>query len=331
MSVEEGRRIIVVLSPGRSGTSLLMNILSALGMSVSENMISGSVGNPEGFFEDREIVEIHKNLLEELHTNAVLPLPDGWVEFGVTRVARRKLRDILEMRLEKSNTIWGFKDPRTGNFLPLWNRMLNEPGIVPCFLLAVRHPASVAASLNRQIGRKVAITELQWLQRTTDALHHTGADCYIVQYEDWFTRPNELAQGLCRYTGLDNYFNGNVDDALRDVIKPNLNRAVYEDYCVENEYVLKLYDILKDCRGDDFDRAKLMAVVKECRKAMNGFKGWYMEAQKYLGREKELRKKVKEKSELQANLEAAKAKAKELRAKTAGNGSRSGKNGSGEQ
>ncbi|HDQ40517.1 MAG TPA: hypothetical protein ENN39_05740 [Desulfonatronum sp.] len=124
---------------------------------------------------------------------------------------------------------------------------------------------------------------MAYLTRTTDALHHTAADCFIVHYEDWFTRPVEQAQGLLTYTGLDQFFSGNVEDALKDVIKPNLNRAVYEDYEVQNEYVLKLYDVLKDCRGADFDRQRLMAVVKECRKAMDGFKGWHMEARKAIG------------------------------------------------
>jgi hypothetical protein len=294
------KRVVVVLSAGRSGTSLLMKALAALGLRLSEKMIPGSVNNPEGLVEDAEIVEVHKELLDNLNARPFLPLPEGWVQSDAVKKARPKLKEILEDRLGEAVGLWGFKDPRTASFLPLWNWILNGPGTVPIFLLGVRNPAAVAVSLRRQINREESISELQWLQRTTDALHHTGADCYIVHYEDWFTRPNELAQELCRYTGLDKYFNGSVEEALKDVIKPNLNRAVYEDYFIQNEYVLKLYDMLKDCRGDDFDRAKLMAVVKACRRAMDGFKGWYMEAQKYVRGGKDLRSRT---SAMEADLE----------------------------
>jgi hypothetical protein len=280
MTDNKTNKVIVVLSPGRAGTSLLMKALGAMGMRLSENMIPGSVGNPEGFFEDAEIVEVHKALLQNLNTSPVHPLPDGWLESEPTKKARPKLRKILDNRLQESNAIWGFKDPRTASFLPLWNRILNAPGTVPVFILAVRDPAVVSASLKRQINREEVITELQWLQRTTDALYHTAADCYIIHFEDWFTRPFELAQGLLEYTGLNEYFNGDLKVALKDVIKPNLNRAVYDDYKVQNEYVIKLYEVLKDCREANFDRQKLIAVVKESRKAINGFKGWYLEEQK---------------------------------------------------
>jgi hypothetical protein len=280
MTNNKTNKVIVVLSPGRSGTSLLMKALGAMGMSLSENMIPGSVGNPEGFFEDAEIVEVHKELLQNLNTHPVLPLPVDWLESEPTKRARSKLRKILENRLQESSAIWGFKDPRTASFLPLWNRILNSPGTVPVFILAVRDPAMVAASLKRQINREEVITELQWLQRTTDALYHTATDCYIVHFEDWFTRPFELARGILEYTGLNQYFNNDIEYALKGFIKPNLNRAIYDDYKVQNEYVIKLYEVLKGCREANFDRENLIAVVKESRKAINGFKGWYLEAQK---------------------------------------------------
>jgi hypothetical protein len=251
-----------------------------MGMRLSENMIPGSVSNPEGFFEDVEIVEVHKALLQNLNTHPALPLPDGWLESEPAKKARPKLRKIIKNRLQESNAIWGFKDPRTASFLPLWIQVLNITGTVPVFVLAVRDPAEVATSLKRQINREEAITELQWLQRTTDALYHTSTDCYIVHFEDWFTRPFELAQGLLEYTGLHQYFSGDLEVALKDVIKPNLNRAIYDDYTVQNEYVIKLYEVLKDCREAKFDRQKLMAEVKKSRKAMNGFKGWYLQERK---------------------------------------------------
>ena len=63
-----------------------------------------------------------------------------------------------------------------------------------------------------------------------------------------------------------------------------------------HEFVIKLYNVLKDCKGNEFDRVRLMAIVKECRTAMNGFKGWYLEAQKLMIQEKKFKEKLKEKT-----------------------------------
>jgi hypothetical protein len=309
---DDVRKIVIVLGPGRSGTSLLMQILNKMGMHISDNMLQGSVGNPEGFFEDLEIVKIHKNVLQELNTQSSLPMPEGWLESEVVKKSRPELRNLLEKRLAEFNGIWGFKDPRTSNLLPLWNRILNSPGTIPVFIIAMRNPASVSSSLNRQINKEKAIAEMQWLQRTTDALHHTAADCFIVHYEDWFDDSSKIAEELLVYTGLDQYFSGELDEVLREIIKPNLNRAVYDEYQVQNEYVYKLYDILRNCRGDNFDREQLMATVKECRKVMNGFKGWGLEAQKYMDnqtrKDEQLKKEREQLKSLSDNETALKKK-----------------------
>lgn len=295
---QHAKRVIIVLGPGRSGTSLLMQALGAMGMRLSEKMIPGSASNPGGFFEDSEIVDVHKELLESLSAHPALPLPDDWLGSGPAQKAKRRLKEILDERMAESETIWGFKDPRTVSFLPLWIRILNEPGVVPVFILAMRNPAHVVTSLHRQINREKAITELQWLQRTIESLHHTAADCCIVHYEDWFTRPVELVQGLLAYTGLDQYCASDASDVVQELIEPSLNRAAYEEYGIQNEYVLKLYDTLSECRGSDFDRTKLMETVGQCQKAMDGFKGWYLQAHKCLAQLKNQRQSPTGREEL---------------------------------
>ena len=52
MDANSVTRVVVVLSSGRAGTSLLMQILGALGMRLSDDMIGGRYENPDGFFED---------------------------------------------------------------------------------------------------------------------------------------------------------------------------------------------------------------------------------------------------------------------------------------
>lgn len=307
------KKVIVVLSAGRSGTSLLMNALSQLNMSLSENLIPGNLGNPDGHFEDADIGRIHKQLHVDLRTHPYLPLPAGWQKSPATREAEQKLNSVITEHLQGAKTIWGFKNPGICSFLPLWARVFNPTKVVPTFILAVRNPASVVTSFRRQYNDEESLAELVWLQRNCDALYHTAADCFIVHYEEWFTHPGELARGLLDYTGLSEYSGGkDLDEVLKGLIKPDLNRAQYEDYAIKNQYVAKLYTQLRQCHGNDFDRKALMEVVKECRNTMEQFEGWAGVANKHgepLAKQKELeaelKKAVSENKELEAELEKA--------------------------
>ncbi|MCP3928205.1 MAG: hypothetical protein GY705_03785, partial [Bacteroidetes bacterium] len=85
-----------------------------------------------------------------------------------------------------------------------------------------------------------------------------------------------IAEQLLSYTGLTAFMDkaGSIAGALPDVIKPNLNCAVYSDYKIQNRYVSKLYEQLQQCKGGRFDRKALMDVVMECRRAISEFSGW---------------------------------------------------------
>jgi len=280
MGEQDVQRAIVVLSSGRAGTSLLMQVLGALGMTLSEELIGGRYENPDGFFEDARIVELHRELLSQLGASPVLPLPAKWLEAEATATIRNRLRAIVRAELARTPTIWGFKDPRTCAFLPLWLRILNGEKVDPVFILALRDPRAVVSSFARIYSTPPELAELIWLSRTCDALQHSAADCYVLHYEDWFSRGAELAGDLLAYTGLDRFFSGDVAQTLAPVLKPNLNRAVHEVQPLRNASVRRLYAALEQCRGAEFDRARLMEVVKECREAMSGFSGWYLEAQR---------------------------------------------------
>lgn len=275
----DSQRVVVVLGAGRSGTSLLMQILVGLGSRVSNNLIPANVSNPEGFYENADIKDILTDLYTCLNVPVSLPLPKGWLETNCAKKAKQRLNPILQGLLEDRSATLAIKDPRIATFLPLWVRLFNPLRVVPCYLLAVREPRSVIASFIRQYNNPGHLAELIWLLRTLEALENTAADCFVVHYEDWFGEPMPLAQALLHYTKLDQNFKGNLSEALANTVKANLNRASKDDYKIKNLYVLKLYAALQECHGANFDRDRLMAVVRECRESMKGFESWYQLAQ----------------------------------------------------
>lgn len=269
-------KIIVVLTAGRSGSSLLMRVLDNLGLALSENLIAGRYENPEGYFEDKDIVEVHKKLYKRFFIREQSPLPDNWLKTEAVDKAKNKLIKIIQDRVKSSPNIWGFKDPRTCSFLPLWNRVFNKARVIPKFIIAVRNPQSVVVSQKKFYDVNEDVVEFLWLQRTIDALYHSAADCYIVHYEDWFTDGEKIASELFEFTGLNSYFPDIQHlKAIINVVNPNLNRSAYDDYEVRNEYVKNLYNVLKECKGSDFDQDRLMLVVQECHKTLQNFQGWY--------------------------------------------------------
>jgi len=294
MSDFDSKKVIIVLSAGRSGTSLLMQILNAFGMSVSENLLEGRLENPDGFFEDVEIVELQKKILQGLGTSPAYPMPDRWLDSNVVKRFRPKIQKVFASRLKAAQTIWGFKDPRTCSLLPMWAQIFNLEKVTPIYLLAIREPGSMINSLMRTSNLSAEIAEMIWFVRICDALEHTASDCYIIHYEDWFSRSEDFAAEIIEYTGLNQEFDNNsLSNTLCEIIKPNLNRSVHNAYQIKNQYVSQLYDILKECRGSNFDHERLMQVVKNCRMSINNCKGWYMQAQQNMQKQDKLLFKVK--------------------------------------
>jgi hypothetical protein len=287
------KKLIVVLGAGRSGTSLVMRALSNFGMTVSSEMTLSSVQNPTGTYEDSQIFKVHSDILENFKTNQYLPLPENWLDNKVIRESIKKLSSIIANEVDNAQTIWGFKDPRTALFLPMWNKIFNKAKVVPIYILAVRDPISVVNSLKLQYSYKEEVSELFWLHKNCEALFCTGANCFIVHYEEWFSHANEIIAKLLNYTGLNVYCKDiNIDESLKEVINPNLNRSIYGDYEIRNEYVLKLYDVLRTCRGSDFHKSTLMQIVEECRRVMDGFKGWLIQSRQLIEIESSKRAKI---------------------------------------
>lgn len=267
--------VVVVLGPGRSGTSILMKILQSLGMKTSDSMLQGNLGNPDGYYEDLDILQVHKEVIDNFGLRTLFSEKADWLKTSFANKSILKLKDILNKNLNENNPVWGFKDPRTATVLPMWNRIFSNHLVKPKFVLIVRNPSSVAVSLMKQVGSNELFVEFQWLHRIVSTLIHTGGNVFIVHYEDLFTEKTpSILRDLQAFTGLDAVFSGDVDEVIKQNVKPQLNRSQWQEYQVKNRWVLALYDVLKNCRGADFDREKLMPVVYECQKVMDEFSGW---------------------------------------------------------
>src|SRR5262245_25640620 len=151
------QRAIVVLGPGRCGTSTLTRGLMAIGVELGNRLKPGMRKNPRGFFEDLDLLDINYRAHERLglrrNGSSV-----GWISERAWRtadLAPLKTEAIAVIRGRFGNCpVWGFKVGGVMRILPFWQSVLDELGQGITYVLAIRHPISVARSRQRLDPRR---------------------------------------------------------------------------------------------------------------------------------------------------------------------------------
>src|SRR5436305_2564424 len=143
---------IVVAGMHRSGTSLVAAFLAAAGIDMGGRLLPADAGNPRGYFEDLEVVELNAATLR-----AAVPADEpGHADWGWTE-SERFDPGVLAGHLAAASALaakragrgrpWGFKDPRTTVLLDAWDEALS--GLGARYVLVYRLPWEVAESMPR--------------------------------------------------------------------------------------------------------------------------------------------------------------------------------------
>lgn len=161
---------VFVLGMHRSGTSTITHALQILGADLGSRLIAPAPDNPDGFFENQDVVAINDDLLEDLgHAwDDFRFLPDGWIDSGAAQRARNRIA-VLYASTFSQQTRWAIKDPRLCLTFPLWRRAFEESGAEFGALLVVRDPTAVADSLRRRNGMGMSLGYALWLTYTRAA------------------------------------------------------------------------------------------------------------------------------------------------------------------
>ncbi len=217
--------VIVILGMHRSGTSLLAETIAGLGaqMGPPEPLGRPAFDNGRGFWEHPGIMATQRDLLAALgrelaSPEAALAMPPNWLDHPAARHARRRLTDLLlaELAALPRGGQFAFKDPRTCLLLPLWQHIFAELGLAPRHVLALRHPAEVAASLHRRDGIPPVLGEALWLRHHAEALRHlAGRPLLTVRYDALLAHPADSATAMAQALGLAPTGAAPADPALR--------------------------------------------------------------------------------------------------------------------
>ncbi|WEG11210.1 sulfotransferase [Pullulanibacillus sp. KACC 23026] len=231
-------KAVLVLGNGRSGTSVLTRALNFMGVDLGDDpFIKAKKANPKGYFENKPILTIHKKIGGKLPFR---PSPEGYEKSKKIRPLKNELKEYMkETFLDKP--VWGWKDPRTNDYLKLWKDILNELNAEPHHVIIIRNPIDVVASNKRAWDRDETWALRQWQLRTLFSLRDTFGDKrVIISYEELFGNPIEALRRIS--TTLDLPWPADevkLKQQLEEFIDPNLQRsnsnANLEDFLLNDQ------------------------------------------------------------------------------------------------
>lgn len=244
------RRIILVLGMHRSGTSVTMNVLNALGVPLSDDLMPPTQFNQKGYFESQTIARIHDDILKafgmEWSSSTIThPLPAAWWRTPAIAPLRAELVEVVNREFEKAGPLWGFKDPRTARLLPLWNEIVAEMDLDPSYVLVSRHPRDCARSLFARERVHPFHAELLWLEHNADAIAETiGRLDAIVEYNHWFDDPRAQAEYLIDRLALEHPGSERLDAIVAEIVSTDLRHHVTTEASYELPFSAEFYEAL---------------------------------------------------------------------------------------
>lgn len=197
------RNAIVVLGMHRSGTSAVSRAFSIFGLALPRTPMEPKADNPLGFWgESAPIVELNEEVLASAGSSwdDVAPFPPGWALSPAADDFKRRMLAAIESEYPGSAP-FVLKDPRICRLLPFWFSVFEQARIDPAFVMPIRNPLEVAASLSARNGFSTSKGLLLWLRHVLDAERETrGRPRAFVSYEmllrDWRAAMHSVSEGI---------------------------------------------------------------------------------------------------------------------------------------
>ena len=193
MTAAPTRNLVVVVGPGRSGTSVITGLLGRLGYVVPQPEIAANVSNPKGFGEPKWVVEFHRQLLKKAKVGHGDARP-GAAAAALAEAERQGVQADLSAWLQTQFEIADdvvVKDPRLLWFPEVWSRSAAELGARTVALTMLRHPVPVTKSNQTHYTDLPPATRVaSWIncalvtEKNTRTMARTSVD-YDALLQDW--------------------------------------------------------------------------------------------------------------------------------------------------
>ena len=200
------QKLVVVLGMHRSGTSALTRGLQVFSVSLGDRLMPPlPFSNAKGFWEDLDICAFNDELLASIGRSwqNISPVTPDQVDVWRRDGLAARAADLLRTKMA-GHDCYGIKDPRLPLLLPFWAGVFRDLDLDVRYLLAARHPASVALSLARRDGLGLDHGHLLWLGHILGALAATaGAPRLLVDYDRLLLSPGAELQRIGAFLGRE--------------------------------------------------------------------------------------------------------------------------------
>lgn len=213
----------------RSGTSAVARGLAALSVYLGNDFLDAQPENPTGYWEDRGIVALNEHLLKQfdlrwddtgrIQTSALLSLR----LWPLRRHAARYIRKTFG-----AHALWAFKDPRTIRVLPFWRHVLEKCRTDDSYVVVIRHPLSIAASLlvRQQMDREHAYR--LWLDYMVPFLRQlVGRPWVVVDYDRLMQEPRAQLERVAMALTLPTSTTGEIDRFAGEFLDQKLRHTIF--------------------------------------------------------------------------------------------------------
>jgi hypothetical protein len=250
-------RAALVIGMHRSGTSAIARGLAALGFFLGDDFLDAQPENPTGYWEDRRIVEINERLLKALglRWDDTRPIAPWEFEGRRVRALRREAVRYLK-RAFLSRSPWGFKDPRTVRLLPFWRDVLNRCHVEDSYVVAIRNPRSVAASLFARQAMNSREAYRLWLVYMLPYLNDImGKPSVVVDYDLLMANPRHELTRVERIAGTSDAREREIDRFATEFLDAELRHTLYshddfESHCEAAALTQSAYLLLYEAATD---------------------------------------------------------------------------------
>lgn len=253
------KKLVLVVGSGRSGTSAITRALQVLGIDLGDTLMPANPEfNRKGYFEDLEVFDFNNRLFEKIGSvwHDLSPV-DLHRLTGCEQEAR--CIDLLTRKLDKKE-VFGLKDPQISRIITFWSDIARQINVADYYIIALRHPLSVARSLSRYTGFSIARCLEIWYTFTIDALNTSvSGRRVVISYENMLRSPAVEISRIAKVIGVPFDRNSALFRTYSESFLDNADNHNIIDEIANDDLkhlpvkIKKLYDFAGKLAGEELD------------------------------------------------------------------------------
>lgn len=236
----------------RSGTSAIAKGIVELGAHPGNNLLPEDEGNPKGYWEDANIVNLNDKILLNFNMRwhsqdnpmvnrfeTLLPLyEEKYLE---------EATEIINNNFKLSETIL-FKDPRISILLPFWQKVFHIVGADVKYVLALRNPLETSKSLLKRNRMEIEQGIKLWSYYNFMILRNIKSDFFVCSFSSLLNNPIQELERINRHIDI-NKSNADLKEYCSNFLENSLkhyNEDVdkLKEYLGENHDTIAIFDKL---------------------------------------------------------------------------------------